>query len=182
MVGPPGGDDADDHAFGQEHERPARSGMMGAPEVPVLLHPTDFSEGAEAARAQAIRLALALNGEVVLLHVALEAPLFREGSSGMAEVRRVYEAQQTWAREAIEELAGRTRGAGVPTRGLVAVGVPHREIVRLAAELGAALVVMGTQARGGVERAFLGSVADRVVRTAPCPVLTVREGVRVGGA
>jgi universal stress protein A len=52
--------------------------------------------------------------------------------------------------------------------------VPHEEIVRAATEERADYIVMATRGRGGLEGAFLGSVADRVVRTAPCPVVTVR--------
>jgi nucleotide-binding universal stress UspA family protein len=54
-------------------------------------------------------------------------------------------------------------------------GVPHQEIVALARDERADLIVIGTHGRGGINRALLGSVADRVVRLAPCPVLTVRE-------
>ena len=53
-------------------------------------------------------------------------------------------------------------------------GVPHEEIVALATDELADLLVIGTHGRGGVSRALIGSVADRVVRLAPCPVLTVR--------
>jgi nucleotide-binding universal stress UspA family protein len=53
--------------------------------------------------------------------------------------------------------------------------VPHDEIVALATDERADLVVIGTHGRGGVNRALLGSVADRVVRLSPCPVLTIRE-------
>jgi nucleotide-binding universal stress UspA family protein len=52
--------------------------------------------------------------------------------------------------------------------------VPHEEIVALATDELADLLVIGTHGRGGMSRALLGSVADRVVRLAPCPVLTVR--------
>ncbi|MGH7400110.1 MAG: universal stress protein, partial [Candidatus Rokuibacteriota bacterium] len=55
-------------------------------------------------------------------------------------------------------------------------GAAHREVVALATDERADLIVIGTHGRGGVDRALLGSVADRVVRLAPCPVLTVREG------
>lgn len=53
--------------------------------------------------------------------------------------------------------------------------MPHEEIVKTAAGERADLIVLGTHGRGGVERFFLGSVADRVIRTAPCPVVTVRS-------
>lgn len=142
--------------------------------MPKILHPTDFSAGAEAARAEALRLARALGAELVLLHVAVDAPLYREGFADMSEVRRVFEAQREWARQALEERAAECRGAGIPTAVQLVVGVPHVEILAAAARDGVDLVVMGTEGRGGVERFFLGSVADRVVRNARCPVLTVR--------
>jgi len=56
----------------------------------------------------------------------------------------------------------------------VKVGAPWQEIVRLAADEHADMIVMGTQGRSGLDRLLLGSVAERVVRHAPCPVLTVR--------
>jgi nucleotide-binding universal stress UspA family protein len=54
-------------------------------------------------------------------------------------------------------------------------GVPHAEIVGAAAQEHSNLIVMGTHGRGGLDRALLGSVTDRVVRLASCPVVTVRE-------
>jgi nucleotide-binding universal stress UspA family protein len=63
------------------------------------------------------------------------------------------------------------------TRWLLRTGVPHEEIARAATEERADYIVIGTRGRGGLERALLGSVADRVVRTAPCPVVTVRQPV-----
>ena len=55
------------------------------------------------------------------------------------------------------------------------VGVPFEEIVKIAEEERADMIVMGTHGRGGLNRMLLGSVAERVIRLAPCPVLTVRE-------
>jgi nucleotide-binding universal stress UspA family protein len=140
-----------------------------------ILHPTDFSECAEQARAQAIRLARALGAEVVLLHVSVEAPLYGEGFLPLSEVRKVFDAQREWATQALEERAAESRGAGIPTLARVLGGTPHEAIVATAKQLGADLIVMGTHGRGALERFFLGSVADRVIRSAPCPVLTVRE-------
>jgi nucleotide-binding universal stress UspA family protein len=59
---------------------------------------------------------------------------------------------------------------------LLAEGVAHEQIVRLAKTKRADLVVMGTHGRSGLQKLFLGSVAGRVVIAAPCPVLTVRGG------
>jgi nucleotide-binding universal stress UspA family protein len=139
-----------------------------------IVHPTDFSECAEQARGVAVQLAQSLGAELILLHVAVEAPLFREGLMGARELERVYEKQREWAKNALEERAANCRGKGVPTLARVVTGVPHQEIVETAKREGVAFIVMGTQGRGALERFFLGSVADRVVRAAPCAVVTRR--------
>jgi nucleotide-binding universal stress UspA family protein len=140
-----------------------------------ILHPTDFSACADQAQQQAVRLAHAMGGEIVLLHVAVETPLYGEGLMSMKEVREVYAAARKWATATLEERAAAIREHGLATRFVLKAGVPHEEIVKTAAEEGADLIVLGTHGRGGVERFFIGSVADRVIRTAPCPVVTVRE-------
>lgn len=118
--------------------------------------PTDFSACAEEAWALAQRVAQVSGSELVLVHV-LEAPLDSE------------------ARETLEQWAAKARQRGLKARTVVRTGTPHQEIVALATDERADLVVIGTHGRGGLNRALLGSVADRVVRLAPCPVLTVRE-------
>lgn len=140
-----------------------------------LLHPTDFSEGADRALAEAIRIARALGAEVLLLHV--ESPFYSEGLKGMtvADRVRVHEAERRWVEEMLEARVAGIRAAGVPARGVIQIGLPFEEIVRTAEAQGADLIVMGTQGRAGLDRMSLGSVADRVIRTAPCPVVTVRE-------
>jgi nucleotide-binding universal stress UspA family protein len=140
-----------------------------------LLCPTDFSECADAAQAAAARLARRLGAELVLLHVAVEAPLYHEGWKPAAQVRQVFETQRQWAKDTLEERAKAIRETGVPARGVVVDGVAHRAIVAEAERMGAELIVMGTHGRGGLDRFLLGSVADRVIRLATCPVLTVRE-------
>ena len=139
-----------------------------------ILHPTDFSGAADQAQQQALRLAHGLGGEVILLHVTVEAPLYGEGLMSRKEVRDVFAAARKWATTTLEERAAALREHGLATRVLLKTGVPHEEIVKTAAQEGVDLIVMGTHGRGAVERFFLGSVADRVVRSAPCPVVTVR--------
>jgi nucleotide-binding universal stress UspA family protein len=141
-----------------------------------VLHPTDFSPAAEAAEAQAIDMARALGAELVILHVAIEAMLYGETPFGRRELDRVYEAQRDWARRALDDRVSKARAQGIAARGVLHVGVPADTIVATARDEGAAMIVMGTQGRGGLNRALLGSVADRVLRTAACPVLTVRAG------
>ena len=121
-----------------------------------------------------MQLARALGAELILLHVAVEAPLFREGLMRTGELERFFEEQREWARQALEERAADCREQGVPTLARVVTGAPHQEIVDTAKREGAAFIVMGTQGRGALERFFLGSVADRVIRAAPCAVVTRR--------
>jgi nucleotide-binding universal stress UspA family protein len=140
-----------------------------------IVHPTDFSPCAEDARALAIRLARALGAELILLHVAVDTPLFREGLGRAGELKRWFEEQREWAKKALEERAADCRGQGVPTLARVVTGAPHQVIVDTAKREGADFIVMGTHGRGALERFFIGSVADRVIRTAPCAVVTTRE-------
>jgi nucleotide-binding universal stress UspA family protein len=65
--------------------------------------------------------------------------------------------------------------AGVAVEARMAHGTPYEEIVKAGKELGADLIVIGTHGRTGMSHFLLGSVAERVVRSAPCPVLTVHQ-------
>lgn len=140
-----------------------------------ILVPTDFSAAAEAAWSTARRLARAVGAELVLLHVFVEAPLYSEGPFAGPRLRDVYKSARGWVDEKLGEWAAAARAEGLNVRVEVRTGVPYQEIVAAAAAPGADLVVIGTHGRGGVERALLGSVADRVIRLAPCPVLSVRQ-------
>ena len=139
-----------------------------------IIHPTDFSEEAETAERHAAELARRLGAELLLLHVSVETPLYAEGAVGMASVKGVYEAQARWAEERLAEHAALLTKNGVPTRWRRRVGLVHDEICNVAREEPADYIVMGTHGRGGIARFMIGSVADRVVRTAPCPVVTIR--------
>ena len=138
-----------------------------------IVCPTDFSERAAPAERQAVRLAKALGAELVLAHVGTEAPLWREGFY-TPDVRAVFESQRKWAADTLADRVVALAADGVVARAVVRVGLPWEEIVRLATEEHADMIVMGTQGRTGLDRLLLGSVAERVIRRAPCPVLTVR--------
>lgn len=138
-----------------------------------ILCPTDFSERAAAAERQAVGLAKALGAELVLAHVTTDATLWREGLY-TPEVRAVVEGLRKRAADTLAARAAALAAEGVAARVVVKVGLAWKEIVSLAAEEHADMIVMGTQGRTGLERLLLGSVAERVIRRAPCPVLTVR--------
>jgi nucleotide-binding universal stress UspA family protein len=92
---------------------------------------------------------------------------------GLVEPRHVYAAPRAWAENTLAARAAEIRGTGVSAQGLVRSGVAVEEILRLATDEPCDAIVIGTHGRGGLSRVFLGSVADRIVRLAPCPVMTV---------
>lgn len=136
---------------------------------------TDFSGCAEEAWELARRIAAAPGSELVLTHVLTDVPLYGEGVFNIETARKVRDGARKWAEETLETWVDKARAEGLIARAALRSGVPHEEIAALARDERADLIVIGTTGRGGINRALLGSVADRVVRLAPCPVLTVRE-------
>jgi nucleotide-binding universal stress UspA family protein len=126
------------------------------------------------AACEAVRLARRLGAEILLLHVSVETPLYGEHAFGMTDVKRIYEAQARWADDCLAARADALIKEGVPTHWQRRTGVVDELIVDTARAQAADNIVMGTHGRSGIARLMLGSIADRVVRTAPCPVLTVR--------
>ncbi|WP_135365436.1 universal stress protein [Halosimplex halophilum] len=134
-----------------------------------ILVPTDGSAGASAALDEAIDLAGQFGATVHSLYVVDVASLGTE--AGAVDVVESFEQM---GENATEAAATRARDAGVEATGSVATGTPHRAILDYVDDNGIDLVVMGTHGRTGLERYLLGSVTEKVVRTAEVPVLTVR--------
>ena len=138
-----------------------------------IVAPTDFSDCAEEAWGITQRTAQLLGSDVLLVHVFVEPPVYGDVGGGYAW-QVLLQAEQ-WATDELERWADQARKHNVTVRTVMRRGSPATEIVGLAAEEHGELVIMGTHGRGGMSRVFLGSVADRVIRTARCPVLTVRK-------
>jgi len=138
-----------------------------------ILVPTDLSEGAEQALDYACDLARKLDAELHLLNV-VGVPALGVPELGVALASTMIDQLVVENETALEELA-RTRCSTTRVgQILIKVGDPRDMINQTAQELGIDLIVMGTHGRRGITRALLGSVAETVVRTAPCAVLTVR--------
>ena len=156
--------------------------------VPELLHlgkilvPTDSSPPAEKAAHYAAQMAEQFGAEVILLHVI--EPMYPYpvvGMTGMpVDVPPDPNVAQKPATEKALERQGEAlrQGRSFRTRTEVRVGKAYDEIVRMAGEANADLIVIGTHGYRGVKHFFLGSTAEKVVRHAPCPVLVVREKER----
>jgi universal stress protein A len=132
-----------------------------------ILVPIDFSDCSKKALAYAIPFARQFGAELNLLHVVEPYPAVPE----MAPFD--YETIE----EGRLELEVLRKGLGnIETcRTLVRMGAPATEITGAAKDLDADLIILSTHGRKGLSRMFLGSTAERVVRSAPCPVLIVRE-------
>ncbi|HYB40137.1 MAG TPA: universal stress protein [Candidatus Methylomirabilis sp.] len=140
-----------------------------------IVVPTDFSECAEEAWALARRIAGAVGSEIVLVHVFVDPPLYGEAPLTPAATWQVFEEARQWVENELDKWTAAARSKGIAARKAVRTGSPPQQIIEVVADEHADLVVIGTHGRGGVSRALLGSVADRVVRMASCPVLTVRK-------
>jgi nucleotide-binding universal stress UspA family protein len=140
-----------------------------------ILLATDGSEEAELAALRAVDLADATHSELHVVHVGV-VPIFLQSYPGtLGYERRLYEQIEEMSRELLRKQSLRVKAAGGTVAGThLRMGQVALEIVALAEELGADLIVMGCRGLGGVRRALMGSVSDSVVRHAHCPVLVVR--------
>jgi universal stress protein A len=150
----------------------------------VIVVPTDFSSCSEAALTLALDMAAANRSRLVLVHVvdvgaslALDAAM-SSAALGLATAVGVDQQLRESAAAALEAAKARVLSAGLPVETRSSEGSPEDEIVAIANEVQADLIVMGTQGRSGLEHLLVGSVAEKVVRNAPMPVLTVRREPR----
>lgn len=138
-----------------------------------ILAPTDFSECSKQAVTCAYELAQAVGAKLVLLHVVENLPSY----IGFIPPGGAAMILQDLERQACLELASllpAAEAAQVSVARQVGVGSPAEEIVKVVAAEQADLIVIATHGRMGFSHLVMGSVAERVVRTATCPVLTVR--------
>ncbi len=137
-----------------------------------ILLATDGSEDAELARTTAVDMATSTDSE---LHVVTVAPGYPSYDVRVPEiVEQLRKQAQNILDEQVEKIE---RDGGKVAQKHLRIAERHRaqQIVRVAEEIGASLIVMGSRGLGGVRRALMGSVSDSVVRHAHCPVLVVRH-------
>lgn len=143
-----------------------------------ILVAVDFSPASVAAAEQALTLAGAFDAHLLLLHVLHEpadAPGFYSSKkAGKKVLRNMEEAAAAMMTEFVDKYMKKWE----KREGRIVPGLPAEEIVRVAEAEKADLVVMGTRGASGLKRMMLGSVADRVIRSCTCPVLTV-HGSRI---
>jgi nucleotide-binding universal stress UspA family protein len=125
-----------------------------------ILYPTDFSSFSTAAYMHAVGLAETTKAALTILYV------FRDDKHGASAAELAY-----W-KDQLDKV--RPSNPAIPVTHVLQVGDPAAQIVRYAAEAGTDVIVMGTHGRTGEDRLLMGSVAERVMRDAPCSVLVVK--------
>lgn len=150
-----------------------------------VLWPTDFSEAAEASLVHAVHWARAFEAELHLLYIDLPgSEPAAEREQTFPEDARVRAALEADPGELLERLESNARSSGLPRlkRAIRAGFQPVPPILDYLEEENIDLVVMSTHGRSGLGHLFLGSTAERLVRSAPCPVLTVRKDSQAMGS
>jgi universal stress protein A len=141
-----------------------------------ILVATDFSDASEDALAYARMLADAFGASLHVLHVLEDLAAHAWTTEVyVAALPGVHEEMERQAHDRLQQLLTDEERARYRAELVLRFGSPFVEVVRYAAEHAIDLIVLGTHGRGALAHMLLGSVAERVVRKAPCPVLTVRH-------
>jgi len=144
-----------------------------------ILYATDFSPISEPAWDSAKQFGRLFGAEVVLLHVVQPPPvLLTEGYFPPERYDELIQSARREAEAGFDRLLASVAGSGINVRIHLEDGPPAQRILEVAAKEAADLLIVGTHGRTGLSRAIFGSVADRLVRQAPCPVLTVQPTLR----
>lgn len=139
-----------------------------------ILCPTDFSEPSYEAVKASGEIAFHFGSELCLLHVLSPIPVVPTAGEPSGFDVLLYEQQlEAFSKRSLEEVMNQLEWKELKTRLIVLRGDAASEIIRTAFEENADLIVIATRGRTGLERLLFGSVAEKVVRLAPCPVLSI---------
>ncbi|MGO8702853.1 MAG: universal stress protein [Candidatus Brocadiia bacterium] len=144
--------------------------------IKTILHPTDFSESSKHAMSYAINFAQEFQAKLILLHVIEEisSALYFDMLQAPPLTQLMVNIEKQ-ARQALDEVLPPELRGKLPAEYILRKGVPFVEILNCATHVKADMIVLGTHGRTGLKHALFGSVAEKVVRKASCPVLSVRH-------
>ena len=140
-----------------------------------VLVPTDFSDGARQALKYGMSFAKEYGAELVLLHVVENLTVGYASDLFPVPMAEVLQEISGYAKSELAKLGDEARARGLSVQEQVMQGKPSAEIIRFASEHEIDVIVLGTHGKGMLDQALFGSTTERVVRRAPCPVLTVRN-------
>jgi nucleotide-binding universal stress UspA family protein len=140
------------------------------------MHATDFSRASTAALKRAVAMAKADRAQLIVVHVMTPPSLVLPGEGYISPslYEEIEASARAQAQKRLNAIVAGAKRAGARAAGLLLEGVPHERVARAVRARRADLLVIGTHGRTGLAKFFLGSVATRLVASAPCPVLTVR--------
>ena len=144
-----------------------------------IICPVDFSEPSDAALKSAVELAEQYSASIILVHAINEidptpSPSYTLTHHLMDQIPQIMGQMTENAHKAMQDLIKNHVEERIPSEHRVVIGDPAESIVELAENEAADLIVMSTHGRSGIKGLFFGSVAEKVVRSAACPVLTMR--------
>jgi universal stress protein A len=139
-----------------------------------ILAPTDFSELSKQGLKSASELAKIFGAKLLLLHVVEPPPYPVEGIVPLDLGATLLDDLERQASNELAQALSETQASGTEVARRVVTGIPYRKIVDVAEEEQSDLIVMTTHGRTGLGHLVMGSVAEKIVRTAPCPVFTIR--------
>jgi nucleotide-binding universal stress UspA family protein len=139
-----------------------------------ILFPTDFSENSKAAQEYAAAFAEQFQAELHVIHVLVDITMMPEPGSALTLPQNYLLDMKQEAERALDKMFPDAAQKGRKIVRAFRMGSPYVEIVTYAQENQIDLIILGTHGRGAIAHMLLGSIAEKVVRKAPCPVLTVR--------
>ncbi|HAS53465.1 MAG: hypothetical protein A2X56_02480 [Nitrospirae bacterium GWC2_57_13] len=142
--------------------------------IKTILFPTDFSQGARAAMDYAVSMAKDCQAKLILLYVIQDISIAEWYIPSSLSAADLVEDMQRSATKEMEKWLAEAQKQVKDVESLVLRGVPFVEIIKTASDQKADMIVIGTHGRTGIDHMLFGSTAEKVVRKAPCPVLTVR--------
>lgn len=143
-----------------------------------VLVPIDFSDYSKSALKYAVNFAKSFNADIILVYVVepvIYPPDFSMGQIAMPSINSEWDDR---AKDELQKLAKNEITDIKNTKTIIKTGKPFVEIVETAKEENVDLIIIATHGRSGVEHILFGSTAEKVVRKAPCPVLTLREPIK----
>jgi nucleotide-binding universal stress UspA family protein len=143
-----------------------------------VLVPIDFSDYSKSALKYAVNFAKSFNAEILLIYVVepiIYPPDFSMGQIAIPTVNTEWDER---AKEELDKLAKNQIPSDVKVKTIIKTGKPFVEIIETANEEDIDLIIIATHGHSGVEHILFGSTAEKVVRKAPCPVLTLREPIK----
>jgi nucleotide-binding universal stress UspA family protein len=146
-------------------------------EIKNVLFPTDCSERSKNVLHYAIEVAHKFNAKITLLHVIGDITLYGGSTDYLSPMNyeHMIDDYETYSKKHLEEFWESAKDPGVEVELVQVVGDPFKEIIQFAKDKKMDLIVISTHGRTGLQHIMLGSVAEKVVRYSPIPVMTVRD-------